>query len=351
MVEGILDSGSICMGKLCQEFEEKWATMNGAKYCALVSSGTDALTLTLDALNIKGIVLTPCISFVSTPNAISLNRQKILFCETDNNGNIDIKHAISRHYNQRHFEPVKAILAVGMYGCPPDMENLQKLAKSTNIPFVLDAAQCHLATFNNKPLIEYCDVVTHSFYITKQLGCVTECGAVLTNNKELYEKVKNLRNHGRGKNQYEFDEIGYNARPSELAAASLLVKTPYINEWIQRRIEIANKYDKLLKPLQDIGKLRYLDVPENIRCVYHLYPIFISNRDIVREKLLQAGIQTQIQYPIPLHLQNAYKDLDQGPFEIAELLCKQVVTLPMYPEILDEEVDYVCNQLIKILNE
>jgi len=353
LVGEILDSGNISMGKLCQEFEEKWATLNGCQYCALLSSGTDALTLTLDALNIDGLVLTTSLSFVATPNAITLNRQKVLFCETDSNGNIDIKHAISKVYNQRLFNPVKAVLAVGMYGGLPDLENLQKLAQSQKIPFVMDCAQCHLATFNEKHIIDYCDVVTQSFYVSKNLGSMTEAGCILTNNKELYEKICSLRNHGRGKNNYEFDNVGYNSRPSEITAASLLVKLPYINQWTDRRIQIAKKYDELLKPLKESGKLRYLEFGQdgnNVKCVYHLYPIFVKgDRDKIRKELLNFGVETQCQYPIALHQQVAYQSLKQGPFEIAEDLCKSVITLPCYDQLSDEEVKFVAEQVIKVI--
>lgn len=350
-VEEILDSGEICMGKLCQEFEGKWAAKNGAKYCVLLGSGTAGLTLTIDALDIKGLILTPAISFVATANAIVLNRQSPLFCEVDSNGNIDIKHAISRTYNQRLFNPVKALLPVALYGNPPDLENLQKLAKSINIPLVLDSSQSHLALCNGKNLIDYCDAVIHSFYITKNLGCFIEAGCVLTNNEELYEKLRKLRNHGRNNNQYEFDEIGYNSRPSEIAAASLLCKLPYIENWTERRIEIARKYNELLKPLKEAGKLRSLEVVENNKCTYHLFPLFIKNRDIVRKKLLEKGIETNVQYPVPLHKTKSYLDLNQGPFEIAELLCKRVTTLPLYPEIQDSEIQYVAEKLNEVLNE
>ncbi len=358
LVNEILDSGNISMGRLCQEFEEKWATMNGAKYCVLLSSGTDALTLTIDALNIQGLVLTPALSFVATPNAITLNRQKVLFCDVDNNGNIDIKHAISRVYNQRLFNPVKAILAVGMYGGLPDLENLQKLAKSANIPFILDSAQSHLATFNNKHLIDYCDVVTHSFYISKNLGSLTEAGCVLTNNKELYEKICSLRNHGRGDNNYEFNDVGYNSRPSELSAASLLVKLPFIHEWTDRRIQIAKKYEELLKPLKDSGKLRYLEFGKDgndVKCVYHLFPIFVNgycgiNRDEVRSKLLELGVETQMQYRTALHKQKAYETYNDLKFEIAENLCDSVITLPCFDQLSDDEVIYVARKVIEVLS-
>ncbi len=349
-VEEILDSGEICMGKLCREFEEKWAIKNGAKFCVLLSSGTDGLILTIDALDIKGLILTPAISFVATANAIVLNRQSPLFCEVDSNGNIDIKHAISKTYNQRLFNPVKALLPVALYGNPPDLENLQKLARSINIPLILDGSQSHLAKFNDKHLIDYCDAVIHSFYITKPLGCFTECGAVLTNNEELYNKLKKLRNHGRGNSQYEFDEIGYNSRPSEIAAANLLVKLPYIDEWTERRIEIAHKYNELLKPLKEAGKLRYLEPTGNVECVYHLYPLFVKNRDIIRKKLLELGVESNIQYPTPLHKLKSFEDLDQGSFEIAEKLCDEVITLPMYDQLKDDEIKYVAESLNKVLN-
>lgn len=348
-VEEILDSGEICMGKLCREFEEKWAQKNGAKFCVLLSSGTDGLILTIDALDIKGLILTPATSFVATANAIVLNRQSLLFCEVDSNGNIDIKHAISKTYNQRLFNPVKALLPVALYGNPPDLENLQKLARSINIPLVLDSSQSHLAKFNNKHLIDYCDAVVQSFYITKNMGCLTEGGCVLTNNEELYNKLKKLRNHGRGNSQYKFDEIGYNSRPSEIAAASLLVKLPYIDEWTERRIEIAHKYDELLRSLKEAGKLRYIETEQ--KCVYHLFPIWVQNRNKVREKLLESGVETQMQYNLALHQQKCYKDLGQGPFEIAEKLCKEVITLPMYDQLRDDEIEYVAESLNKVLNE
>lgn len=354
LVNEILDSGEISMGKLCREFEEKWAEMNGAKYAALLSSGTDALTLTIDALGINGLVLTPCLSFVATPNSITLNRQKVLFCEVDNNGNIDIKHTISKVYNQRLFNPVKAILAVGMYGGLPDLENLQKLAKSQNIPFIMDCAQSHLSQFNGKQIIEYCDALTHSFYISKNLGCLTEAGCVLTNNKELYEKICSLRNHGRGNNNYEFNDVGYNARPSELSAASLLVKLPFIQEWTNRRIQIAKKYDELLKPLKESGKIRALEFGadgNDVKCVYHLFPIFVrGDRDKIRKELLELGVETQCQYSLGLHDQETYKSLKQGPFEIAEDLCKSVITLPCYDQLLDEEVSFVAQKVIEVLS-
>ena len=354
LVGEILDSGEISMGKLCREFEEKWATLNNCKYCALLSSGTDALTLTIDALNIQGLVLTPAVSFVATPNAITLNRQKVLFCEVDNNGNIDIKHAISRVCNQRLFNPVKAILAVGMYGGLPDMENLQKLAKSSNIPFIFDGAQSHLATFNNKHLIEYCDVLTHSFYVSKNLGSITEAGAVLTNNKELYEKICSLRNHGRGDNNYEFNDVGYNARPSELSAASLIVKLPYIQEWTDRRIQIAKRYEELLKPLKEAGKLRYLEFGADgneVKCVFHLFPIFVNgNRDEIRSKLSELGVETQCQYRTALHKQKAYETYNDLKFEIAENLCDSVITLPCNDQLSDEEINYVSSMLIRVLS-
>lgn len=349
-VEQILDSGEICMGKLCQEFEEKWAAKNGAKYCVLLGSGTAGLTLTIDALDIKGLILTPAISFVATANAIVLNRQSPLFCEVDSNGNIDIKHAISRTYNQRLFNPVKALLPVALYGNPPDLENLQRLAKSINIPLVLDSSQSHLAMCNGKHLIDYCDAVIHSFYVTKGLSGITESGCVLTNNEELYEKLKQLRNHGRGKDNYDFEEIGYNSRPSEIVAASLLVKLPFISEWTERRIEIANKYNELLKLLKEAGKLRTLDVVENNKCTFHLFPIWLKNRDEVRKKLLELGVETNVQYPTPLHKQKSYIDLQQGPFEIAEKLCDEVITLPMHDQLKNEEVDKVCESLNSILN-
>lgn len=348
-VSDILDSGEISMGKLCREFEEKYAEINKVKFCLLLSSGTDALTLTVDALDINGPVLTPAISFVATPNSILLNRKQVIFCETDCDANIDITHALSKVSCQNVINPIKAILAVGMYGNPPDIINLKKISDSYGIPLIYDGAQTHLSTVQDKYLSSYCDVAIESYYITKNIGAFTEAGAILTNNKDIYERIKKLRNHGRGASNYEFDEIGYNCRPSEITAASLLCKLQYIHEWTRRRIDIAAQYNKLLSPLIESGKIRTLRPHDNAKCIYHLFPIFVQNRDLVRKKLLELGVETQCQYPIALHKQKSFEHLNQGPFEIAENVCDSVITIPLYPEMLDEEISYVAEKLIEIL--
>lgn len=350
-VEEILDSGEISMGKLCREFEEKWGEKNGC-YCALVSSGTDALTVTIDALDVNSPILTSTLSFVATPNAISLNRKRIIFCDVKgSDGNINSLDVLSKMSIQKHAFPVGAILAVAMYGCPPDMENLFNIARSYNIPLIVDGAQAHLSKFNNKPLIDYCDAVTESFYITKCVGAFTELGCVLTKNKNLLEKIKCLRNHGRGENNYDFVQIGYNARPCEISAASLLVKLPIIDGLIEKRINIAQKYNEKLKRLKDSGKLQFLEPTPNVKCVYYLFPIWVDNPIKVQTDLLKLGIEVQRQYPIPLHQISCYKELGfkEGDYPVSEGLCKRVLTLPCYPEIPDEEIYYVCEKLQVLL--
>lgn len=350
-VEEILDSGNICMGKLCQEFEEKWGKKNGC-YCALVSSGTDALILAIDALDIKGLILTSSLSFVATINAISLNRKQILFCDVKgSDGNINSLEVLSKMSIQKYINPVGAILAVAMYGCPPDIKNLSNIAKAYDVPLIIDGAQSHLSTFDGKPLANYCDIVTESFYITKCMGAFTELGCILTKNKNLLEKIKCLRNHGRGTENYDFVQIGYNSRPCEISASSLLVKLPFVDSFIDKRIEIAQMYNKNLKYLKDTGKLNFLEPSPNVKCVYHLFPIWINNPLQIQSSLLTYGIETQRQYPIPLHQLACYKELGYGlgSFPVSEKLCQNVLTLPCYPELTKEEINYVCDKLSVLL--
>ena len=350
-VEEILDSGEICMGKLCQEFEEKWGEKNEC-YCALVSSGTDALILAIDALDVKSPVLTSSLSFVATSNAIILNRKQILFCDVKgSDGNINSLEVLSKMSIQKHANSVGAILAVAMYGCPPDIENLYNISKSYNIPLIIDGSQAHLSKFNNKSLVNYCDIVTESFYITKCVGAFTELGCVLTKNKTLLEKIKCLRNHGRGVDNYDFVQIGYNSRPCEISAASLLVKLPFVDEFINKRIKIAQIYNENLKPLKEAGKLNFLEPAQNVKCVYHLYPVWINNPLKIQADLLKSGVETQRQYPIPLHLLTCYKELGfkPGDYPVSEKLCQNVLTLPCYPELTEEEINYICNQLLVLL--
>ncbi len=350
LVNEIIDSGNISMGRFCQELEEKWAEMNGAKYCALLSSGTDALTLTIDALSIKGPIITTSLSFIATTNAITLNRKGVIFCDVrGEDANINSLEVLSKMSSQKYFNPVGAILATAMYGCPPDLENLSNIAKQYKIPLIIDCCQAHLSTYKQKNIIDYCDAIIHSFYTTKNIGAITELGALLTNDKNLYENIQSLKNHGRGVNNYEFDEIGYNCRPSEIGAASLLVKLPYIQGWTRRRIEIANIYNKKLKPLKEKHFLKYLEPFDGSECVFHLYPIFVKNRDAIRGKLLELGVETQKQYPLPIHNQKAYIELGQGPFPVSEELCRTVITLPCYPEMTISEIGYVCDSLLKCI--
>jgi dTDP-4-amino-4,6-dideoxygalactose transaminase len=293
--------------------------------------------------------MTSAISFVATPNSIVLNRKIPLFCDTDTNGNISLGEALSKITCQKIIHDVDVLLPVAMYGNPPDMDSLNLICKTHGIVNILDSCQSHLATWDNKHLIDFCDVLTHSFYITKNLGCFTECGSVLSNNESFIQEINSLRNHGRGVDNYHFGTVGYNSRPSEISAASLLVKLPFLNEWTERRIELANRYNKNLNELVTSGKLRTLNPDKKSKCVYHIFPIFVQNRDIVREKLLELGVETQKQYPLPLHKQKSFEYLNQGPLPVSEKLCSEVITLPMYDSLLDEECDYVCEKLIEIL--
>ena len=186
-----------------------------------------------------------------------------------------------------------------------------------------------------------------SFYPGKNLGTCGEGGAVVTNSKRLYEIMKCFINHGQSK-KYVHDIVGCNHRMSEIEAAALNIKLPFLDEWTEKRIEAAHRYRL---NLSENPKIKMMEVKEGNKCVYHIFPIFIRNRNRIQQELLSHGVQTGLHYPKPIHLQKAYKDFKhkRGDFPVAEKQASMELSLPMYPEITKREIDYVCKKLESVL--
>jgi dTDP-4-amino-4,6-dideoxygalactose transaminase len=235
----------------------------------------------------------------------------------------------------------KAIMPVHLYGQACEMDVIMEIAKAHNLYVVEDNAQAHRSSFKGQFTGSFGDINGTSFYPGKNLGALGDAGAITTNNEELAERIKTLRNYGSAVKYYN-EEIGYNNRLDELQAAFLRVKLNYLQEWTNQRKEIAQWYNEGLKLRND---LVLPHVHENADHVYHLYVVRTSDREKLQQELTEKGIQTMIHYPVPPHLQKAYKHLGykEGNFPIAEEIARSCLSLPVWPGMLKSDIDKVWN--------
>ncbi|MEW6007130.1 MAG: DegT/DnrJ/EryC1/StrS family aminotransferase [bacterium] len=344
-IQRVIDSTSFVGGEEIEKFEEEFARFCESKYTVGVGNGTDALYLSLRALGIKegDEVITSIHTFIATVEAITLNKAIPVFVDIDKDTyNIDpsrIERAITKK--------TKAIIPVHIYGQPVDFDKIAEIAKRHNLFIIEDASQAHGAFYKGKRVGSLGDVAGFSFYPGKNLGAYGDGGACLSNSQEIIEKIRILCNHGRIDKYFHKIE-GINSRLDNIQAAILRVKLKYLDTWNKKRREIAKKYDELLSGMNGIITPKILD---GVSCVYHLYVIQTEKRDKLRERLNKEGISTGIHYPIPLHLQPAYKHLNlkEGSFPHSESLCKKVLSLPMFAELKDREIEYICYRIRKAL--
>lgn len=345
-IERVITSGAFILGEDVRLFEEEFAKYCGVKYGVGVNSGTDALFLASLACGIgKGdeVITTPY-TYIATALAISMTGAKPVFVDIDEKTyNIDvlkIEHSITKK--------TKAILPVHLYGHPVDMDPLIEIARNYNLKIIEDCAQAHGSLYENKKVGSFGDASCFSFYPTKNLGAFGDGGMVLTNSEEIKEKLLLLRDYGR-KGRYEHIVKGYNSRLDTLQAAILRVKLRHLEEWNEKRRENASLYTKLFKEKKaDI----ILPHEENrARHVYHLYAVRVKSRERIMGKLMDKGVRTLIHYPIPIHLQEAYKDLGykKRAFPISEKCCEEILSLPMYPELGEGDIGYVVDALAGLL--
>lgn len=346
-IQKVIDKVSFVGGEEVLKFEEEFASFCEVKHCASVGNGTDALYLSLRASGIKkgDEVITTSHTFIATSEAITLNGAKPIFVDIDKDTyNIDpkkIEDAIT--------EKTKAIILVHIYGQPVDFDKIKEIAKRYNIFIIEDASQAHGALYKGKKVGSLGDIGCFSFYPGKNLGAYGDGGAVVSDNYEIIEKIRMLSNHGRADKYFHKTE-GINSRLDGIQAAILRVKLKYLDSWNKKRQKIAKGYNELLGKTNGIILPKVLD---ETNPVFHLYVIQVNKRDEVRKRLEEEGISTGIHYPIPLHLQPAYKYLNipKGSFPHTEALCSRVISLPMFPELKDEEIEYISQKIKRILKE
>ncbi len=337
--EEVIRSGKFILGPWVAEFEEKVAQYLGVKYAVGVGNGTDAISIALSAIEIKpgDEVITTPFTFVATAETIAMLGAKPVFVDIEPdtfNINPDL-------IEEKITDKTKAIIPVHLYGQAAEMDKILEVARRHGLYVIEDTAQGIGATYKGKKLGTIADIGTFSFFPTKNLGALGDAGLVVTNNEEIYKKVKSLRVHGSPRKYYH-EYLGYNSRLDTIQAAYLLVKLPHTDRWNKRRREIANFYNENLKdivrvPIERNGNYH----------IYHQYSIRTDRRDDLKNYLNENGIGTAIHYPIPLHLQPAFSYLGyrEGDFPEAEKAAKEVLSLPVFPELTEEEKTYVVEKI------
>ena len=338
----VYDSYWYVMGEKLQTFEASYAKYNQTKYCVGVSNGLDALILALQALNIgKGDeVIVPSNTYIASVIAITTVGATPVFVEP----RIDTYNINPELIEQKITKRTKAIMPVHLYGQACEMDYIMKLAKAYDLYVVEDNAQAHGSSYNGKLTGSFGHANGVSFYPGKNLGALGDAGAVTTNKEETAVKIKALRNYGSHK-KYHNDYVGLNRRLDELQAALLSVKLQHLNSWTQERKEIAEAYNEIL-----VGSNLILPkLASNADHVFHLYVVRTSKREELQEHLNNKGVGTLIHYPIPPHLQKAYKYLGykKGDFPIAEELANTSISLPLWVGIEKNQLETISNLIKK----
>jgi dTDP-4-amino-4,6-dideoxygalactose transaminase len=335
----VLEGMQLFLGPRQRAFEADFAAYCEAADCISMSNGTDALELALRALGVGpgDEVLTQPNSFIATAEAISATGATPTFADVDERTATLDPAEVAKRLTPR----TKAIIPVHLYGRPAEMAGLRAFAGE--IPIIEDACQAHGARYQGRRAGSLGDLACFSFYFSKNLGAYGEGGAVTTSDPALAERVRMLRDHG-SQVRYEHDVVGRNARMDELQAAILNVKLRYLDGWnAQRRANAA----KLSAALADTSPTLPTAGGAEIEEVFHLYVVQHPERDRLRAFLGERGVQTGIHYPRPIHLQKAYADLgyEPGAFPIAERLSATVLSLPMYAELTDEQIERVASRV------
>ena len=337
----VYDSYWYIQGQELTQFEKEYAQLNQTQFAVGVSNGLDALVLALRSLNIGpgDEVIVPSNTYIATALAVSHVGATPVFVEP----RMETYNINPELIPQVITKKTKAIMPVHLYGQACEMNAIMEIAKAHNLFVVEDNAQAHLSSYNGKLTGSFGDVNGTSFYPGKNLGALGDAGAITTNNKDLANRIKTLRNYGSAVKYYN-EEIGYNNRLDELQAAFLRVKLNYLQEWTNQRKEIAQWYNEELQLKNDLV-LPY--VHERADHVYHLYVVRTSKREELQQELTNKGVQTMIHYPVPPHLQKAYKHLGykEGDFPIAEEIARTCLSLPVWPSMKHGDIAHVAESI------
>jgi dTDP-4-amino-4,6-dideoxygalactose transaminase len=341
-IQRVLDTSAFILGREVEAFERAFAEYVGAEFCVGVSNGTAAIQLALTACGVGSgdEVIVPANTFFATAEAVSTANATPVFVDCDADScNIDaskIEAAVTPR--------TRAIVPVHLYGQPADMDAVFEVAERHKLIVVEDAAQAHGARHGGRRVGPLGRAGCFSFYPGKNLGAYGEGGAVVTNDKEVARRVRLLRDHG-SEQKYRHEIVGYNFRLEGIQGAVLNVKLRHLDRWNELRREHAARYRELLAPLADAGSLTLQREAAYAESVYHLFVIQADARDSLQRFLSAAGVQTGIHYPVPVHLQPAYASLGHraGDFPVAERQAGRLLSLPMFAELTERQVNYVAD--------
>lgn len=341
-LNSVVEKASYLGDPINERFEQSFAKYCGKKYCLGLNSGTDALFLGLMAYGIgRGDeVITAANSYIASAMTASNLGAKVVLADVNPlSYNIEPKEI-----EKRITKKTKAIIPVHLYGQSADMDPIIKLAKKHKLIILEDACQGHGAKYKNKSL-PYTESAAYSFYPGKNLGAFGDGGAIVTNSSRLAKEIEYLRNDGSVK-KYVHKKMGFKSRLDTIQAAVLLAKMKHIKTFITKRRKAAKKYNKLLAGIEQIVLPQEMDYAYHS---YHIYAILAEKRNKLQKFLSEKGIATVIHYPTPIHLQEAYNGngYKKGDFPVSEMLSEKTISLPLFPEIEDREIEYVSNAVKK----
>lgn len=340
-IGNVIDANAFAGGSFVAKFEEDFAAFCRAKYAVGVGNGTDALWFALLGLGIGpgDEVITVPLTFIATAEAITFCGARPVFVDIE-----ETTYTMDPGRLEKAITPrTKAIIPVHLYGQTADMKPIREIAARHGLPVIEDACQAHGAEYHGQRAGSLAAAGAFSFYPGKNLGALGEAGAVVTDSEELAQEIRILRDHGQ-ETKYHHARVGWNGRMDGIQAAVLRLKLKFLAEGNDARRAHAAEYDRLLAGNEAIG------LPATAtgrRHVYHLYVVRVKRRDQVIDRLKQRGVSCGVHYPVPLHLQPAYRMLGYRPgaFPIAEACAREVLSLPMYPQLTQEQIRFAASEL------
>jgi dTDP-4-amino-4,6-dideoxygalactose transaminase len=340
-ISGVLTKQHFILGENVAALEQEVAVYCDVPYAVGVASGTDALILALKAagIGVGDEVIVPAFTFVATADSVSILGATPVFADIDSSTwNIDVSRL-----NALVTKATKAIIPVHLYGQPANMVEINEFAAKHNLVVLGDTAQALGAKYRDKPICSYGDFGCLSFFPSKNLGAYGDGGMIVTSNAQYAADLKMLRSHG-SRVKYHSEVQGWNSRLDELQAAVLRVKLPHLDRWNTLRAEKAALYSQRLSQIEGVVVPR---IDADRTHVFHQYTIEIPNRDDVQRELTEVGVQTAVHYPVPLHLQPMFRHLGykRGDLPAAERASQRVLSLPIYPELADQQIEQVCGSI------
>ena len=344
-IASVLDHKGFIEGPEVTEFEEKLKEYTGVQYVLTCASGTDALTIPLMAYNVKkeDAIFVPSFSFFASAESISLAGATPVFVDSDektfNIDSVDLEEKIKVVLEEGKLNP-KGIVAVDLFGLSANYYKIKAIAEKYNLFLLEDAAQGFGGRIGEKKACSFGDVSGTSFFPAKPLGCYGDGGAIFTNSKSMYEKMKSIHVHGQGKDKYETNTIGLNSRLDTIQAAILLAQLNIFDEELKKRNIVAQKYTDMLNSILEIPQ-----IPQNYFSSWAQYTVKAKSkeeRNRIVLKMKEHGIPVMIYYPVPIHKSKAFRMIQSWNMDKTEHLSEVVFSLPMHPYLEDEEIEKIC---------